>query len=54
MLVEEPHSHRAAQGHVDLEDFIELGFAWLSWGRMSQSLAEVSFLSVSLPLFSDS
>lgn len=43
MLVEEPHSHGAAQGHVDLEDFIELGFAWLSWGHMSQSLAEVSF-----------
>lgn len=54
MLVEEPHSHRAAQAHVDLEDFIELVLPGYRGASMSQSLAEVSFLSESLPLFSDS
>lgn len=54
MLVEEPHSHGAAQAHVDLKTSSSWALPGYRGASMSQSLAEVSFLSESLPLFSDS
>lgn len=51
-LAEEPHSHGAAQGRMDLEDFIELGFPELLRGpHVAATSRGILFVCVPASLF---